>query len=200
MMGFLAFERWRKHKAAQVYSWLARGDFGSIGRGSVIYPPFHSNNPGDVYVGRDCMICAGGWLDTFAAPGHSLEDARIEIGDNAYIGFRSHIIACHHISIGRHVVLADGVYITDNLHGYEDISRPVMAQPLKVPGPVAIEDEVWLGEGVCVMPDVTIGKHSVVGSNSVVTRDIPAYSVAVGIPARVIKRYEAQTEEWVSTR
>jgi len=51
-----------------------------------------------------------------------------------------------------------------------------------------------------VMPDVTIGKHSVVGSNSVVTRDIPAYSVAVGIPARVIKRYEAQTEEWVSTR
>jgi acetyltransferase-like isoleucine patch superfamily enzyme len=89
--------------------------------------------------------------------------------------------------------MADGIYITDNLHGYEDVSRPVMPQPLKNPGPVTIEDEVWLGENVCVLPNVTIGKHSVVGSNSVVTKDIPPYSVAVGTPARVIKTYSPES-------
>ncbi|OHB58918.1 MAG: hypothetical protein A2Y12_17715 [Planctomycetes bacterium GWF2_42_9] len=71
-----------------------------------------------------------------------------------------------------------------------------MSQPLVNPGTVQIEDEVWLGEGVCVMPNVTIGKHSVIGSNAVVTKNIPPYSVAVGIPAKVIRQYNHETKGW----
>jgi lipopolysaccharide O-acetyltransferase len=71
-----------------------------------------------------------------------------------------------------------------------------MPQPLKVPGPVVIEDEVWLGERVCVMPNVTIGKHSVIGANSVVTKDIPPYCIAVGVPARIIKQYNHNKKQW----
>ena len=71
-----------------------------------------------------------------------------------------------------------------------------MEQSLVVPGPVVIEDEVWLGERVCVMPNVTIGKHSVVGANSVVTKSIPPYSVAVDSPAKVIKQYNHDTKQW----
>ena len=196
-MGFLAFERWLTDRKARVYTRLVGREFGSIGDRSIIYPPFHSNNPGGVHIGRHCLVWPGGWLDTFDALDHPLADARIEIGDHTYLGFRSHIIACHRVTVGKHVLVANQVHITDNMHGFEDISRPVLAQPIRVPGPVVIEDEVWLGESVCVLPNVTIGRHSVIGSNAVVTRDIPAYSVAVGVPARVIKRYDPETQQWV---
>lgn len=77
-----------------------------------------------------------------------------------------------HLKIGKHVLIADKVYISDNMHAFEDVTKPVAAQPLLYK-PVEIEDEVWLGENVCVLPGVKIGRHSVIGSNSVVTKDIP---------------------------
>jgi acetyltransferase-like isoleucine patch superfamily enzyme len=67
---------------------------------------------------------------------------------------------------------------------------------LKQPGPVIIEDEVWIGNGACILPNVTIGKHSIIGSNAVVTKDIPPYCVAAGVPAKIIKQYNPQTEKW----
>jgi acetyltransferase-like isoleucine patch superfamily enzyme len=99
------------------------------------------------------------------------------------------------MNIGKNVIIADKVYISDNLHSFEDINKPIIAQPLKHM-PVTIEDEVWLGENVCVLPGVTIGKHSVIGANSVVTKSIPPYSVAVGSPAKVIKKFNHDTQQW----
>jgi acetyltransferase-like isoleucine patch superfamily enzyme len=80
------------------------------------------------------------------------------------------------------------VYITDQNHGYEDVSLPIskQSQPERA---VKIGSGSWLGYGSVVLPGVTIGEHCVIGANSVVTRDVPSYSVAVGVPARVIKRY-----------
>jgi acetyltransferase-like isoleucine patch superfamily enzyme len=121
---------------------------------------------------------------------------RIEIGDGTYIGHRVHIIACGKIMIGKFVMIADGVYISDNLHGFEDIDRPVAPQPLSHPGPVTIEDEVWIGENVSILPNVTVGRHSVVGSNSVVTKDVPPFSVAAGVPAKIIKQYNHSRKKW----
>jgi acetyltransferase-like isoleucine patch superfamily enzyme len=100
------------------------------------------------------------------------------------------------MKIGRHVLIADRVYISDNLHGYEDVTKPMLAQPL-VHRPVEIQDEVWLGENVCVLPGVTIGRHSVIGSNSVVTKDVPPHSVAAGVPARVLRTYDPRTAQWI---
>ena len=88
------------------------------------------------------------------------------------------------------------MYITDQNHGYEDVSRPIsqQSQPERA---VVIGDGSWLGYGAVVLPGVTIGKHVVIGANAVVTQDIPDYSVAVGSPARVIRRHDSDLG-WVT--
>jgi acetyltransferase-like isoleucine patch superfamily enzyme len=195
-MGYLKIQNWYKNHKAAVYTAMLRSDFGRIGKGTVIYPPFHSNNAKEVYIGEKCIVIGWGWIDAFCEHLGRKYDARIDIGDRTYIGHRSHINACSHMKIGNDVVIADEVFISDLSHGYEDINKPVFGTPLVSPGPVVIEDEVWLGERVCVLPNVTIGKHSVIGCNAVVTRDIPAYSVAAGTPARVIRQYNQKTGKW----
>jgi acetyltransferase-like isoleucine patch superfamily enzyme len=88
------------------------------------------------------------------------------------------------------------VYITDQNHGYEDVTRPI-SQQSQPELPVVIGDGSWLGHGAVVLPGVTIGKHVVIGANSVVTKDIPDFSVAVGSPAKVIRQYD-ETHGWVN--
>ena len=90
---------------------------------------------------------------------------------------------------------ADRVYISDNLHSYEDVDKPVLEQPVRQIAPVEIGEGTWLGEGVCVI-GAKIGKGCVIGANAVVTKDIPDYSVAVGSPAKVIKKYNSDTKRW----
>ena len=195
-MGILKLQNFFKGKRARLYTWLLRGDTAHVGKNTVVYPPFQSENIKTLYIGDNVNIHAGGWIDIIAAYGQDKFDSELKIGDGTYIGHRCHIIACDKMAIGKDVTIADNVYITDNLHGFKDISCGVMPQPLEVPGPVVIEDEAWIGERVCIMPNVTIGKHSVVGANSVVTKDIPPYSIAVGCPAHVIKQYNHDTKQW----
>ncbi len=96
------------------------------------------------------------------------------------------------------MLTADRVYISDNLHGYENPNVPILKQPIKQNGTVRIGEGSWLGVGVAVI-GANIGKHCVIGANAVVTKDIPNYSVAVGIPAKVIKRYNPETNKWERT-
>ncbi len=195
-MNFIQLQNWYKLKKAKIYTRLIRSSFGCIGKDSGICPPFHTNDPSEIYIGEYCWINPFCWLDCVRQYGPVKFSPRLEIGDRTYIGHRAHIIACGPMRIGKNVVIADGVYITDNGHGYKDVHQPILPQALTYPGPVTIEDEVWLGEGVCVMPNVTIGKHSVIGSNAVVTKSIPPYSVAVGAPAKVIKTYNPTSARW----
>ena len=195
-MGILKLQNFVKDKKSRIYTWLLRGDAGHIGKNSLVHPPFHSWDIKTVYIGDNVEIHAGGWIAVITEYAKDKFDSEIKIGDGTYIGHRCHIVACDHMTIGKNVTIADNVFISDHLHGFEDMSCGVMPQPLNAPGPVVIEDEVWLGERVCVMPNVTIGKHSVIGANSVVTKDIPPYSVAVGIPAKVIKQYNHESKKW----
>ncbi|MBK9485746.1 MAG: hypothetical protein IPO01_11240 [Chitinophagaceae bacterium] len=94
--------------------------------------------------------------------------------------------------------MADKVYISDNLHSYENVDLPVIDQPIKQTNPVIIADGAWLGENVCVI-GASVGKNSVVGANSIVNKDIPDYCVAIGSPAVIIKRYNATTKQWQKT-
>jgi acetyltransferase-like isoleucine patch superfamily enzyme len=104
------------------------------------------------------------------------------------IGRGSGIVGHFSIEIGNDVWTGHNVYITDQNHGYEDVTRPIsqQSQPERA---VKIGDGSWLGYGSVVLPGVTIGEHCVIGANSVVTHDVPSFSVAVGVPARVIKQY-----------
>ena len=122
-------------------------------------------------------------------------DPKIEIGDYTYIGRNAHIVSVRDVKIGSSVLIADKVYISDNLHDYQDIEVPIKSQAVVFKKSVCIGDHSWLGENVCVI-GASVGKHSIVGANSVVTSDIPDYSIAVGAPAKVIKQYNHQTNQW----
>ena len=122
-------------------------------------------------------------------------DTVVSIGDRCLIGRGSGIVGHFAIDIGDDVWTGHHVYITDQNHGYEDIHRPISAQT-QPERAVRIGDGSLLGFGTVVLPGVTIGRHVVIGANSVVTSDIPDFSVAVGAPARVIRRFDGTN--WVA--
>jgi len=196
-MAFLKLQNWLEWRRTQIYTQLLKKDFGKIGKKSVSCYPFHSADVSGVFLGDDCIICPHSWIAVVKSYGGTFYDPKIEIGDGSYFGNRLHMIACGRMSIGKKVVCADGVYITDNLHGYQNIDKPILESPLVSAGPVSIGDQAWLGENVCVMPNVKIGKRAVIGANSVVTKDIPDFCVAVGTPAKVIKKYCFKRAEWI---
>jgi acetyltransferase-like isoleucine patch superfamily enzyme len=127
------------------------------------------------------------------------ETPHLEIEDQAIIGNFNHIVCVHKVVIGKSVLIADRVYISDNIHDYQDITTPVLFQKVSFKKEVVISEGAWIGENVCII-GASVGKNSVVGANSVVTSDIPDYSIAVGMPARVIKKYDFEKKEWISQR
>jgi len=123
------------------------------------------------------------------------------IGENVQINDYVHITAAKSVIIGNNVLIASKVYISDVSHGEyksDDPSSPFLAPAERklISNPVKIEDNVWLGDGVCVLPGVTIGYGSIIGANSVVNKDVPAFCICVGIPARVIKKYNKELNLW----
>lgn len=121
---------------------------------------------------------------------------KIIIGDGTWIGIRNSFAAIHGITIGKNVLFAGYVHVTDHSHGYEDITKPISKQPLISKGPVVIEDNCWLGFNSEILSGVHIGRNSVVAAHAVVTKDVPPYSIVAGNPARIVKQYNFETHEW----
>ena len=124
------------------------------------------------------------------------------IGDNFQMNDYVHITAMESVKIGENVLFASKIYISDCSHGsYAGDEND--SSPLEIPKnrkmvskPVTIEDNVWLGEFVSVLPGVTIGKGTIVGANSVVSKNLPPNVIAVGSPAIPIKKYNFETQKW----
>lgn len=130
----------------------------------------------------------------------------IEIGNNVILHDYVHIGCTNSVKIGNNVLMASKIYISDHNHGYYDDKHLTLHEsPLIPPADrkisddsfVIIEDNVWIGEFVSILPGSIIGKGAVIGSNSVVNSVIPPYSIAVGTPARVVKKYNFDQERWV---
>ncbi|MGE8526360.1 DapH/DapD/GlmU-related protein [Chryseobacterium rhizosphaerae] len=123
-------------------------------------------------------------------------------GENFQMNDYVHITAMEHVQIGNNVLFASKIYISDCSHGSysgnENDSKPseIPKDRKMFSKPVIIEDNVWLGEFVSVLPGVTIGKGSIIGANSVVSKNIPANVIAVGSPAKPIKKYNFETQKW----
>jgi acetyltransferase-like isoleucine patch superfamily enzyme len=149
-----------------------------------------------ISIGEDTLIGPGVALSAGMVPGQEcITNPVVSIGDRCLIGKGSGIVGHFSITIGNDVWTGHHVYITDQNHGYEDVSVPIskQSQPERA---VIIGDGSWLGHGSIILPGVTIGEHVVIGANSVVTKNIPSFSVAVGSPARVIRQY-VESEGWV---
>ena len=130
---------------------------------------------------------------------------QVVFGNNVEVGDYVHIGALESVVIGDDVLMASKVYISDHDHGiYQggtDIVSPAnqtQAEKTLQISPVRIGNNVWLGENVCVLKGVEIGENSIIGASSVVTKSIPANSIAIGIPARVVKQYNIALKEWVN--
>lgn len=141
-------------------------------------------------LGPYCTVSAG------IMPGHTLGNTpRLSIGDRCLIGKGNGIVTHDSIEIGDDVFTGHYVYITDASHGYEDVSVPIGRQ-FGEGKAVRVGDGSWLGHGVVVLPGADIGRHVAVGAGSVVVGALPDFSVAVGSPARVVRRY-VEGEGWV---
>ena len=162
--------------------------FGAFGRDSVIcFPPNTLFNEQYIRIGSGTMIGPQVTLSAGMVPGQAMvSDPVVSIGDRCLIGKGSGIVGHFQIVIGNDVWTGHHVYITDQNHGYTDLDVPISRQVMPE-RPVSIGDGSWLGHGAVVLPGASIGRHVVIGANSVVTGDIPDYSVAAGVPARVIK-------------
>ena len=130
---------------------------------------------------------------TFLESGITVQSAsgRIEIGQRAYLSRGVTVGAIGLVEIGDFSLIGPGCYITDADHRFSNETVPVSDQGMSSKGPTVIEDNVWLGANVVVTSGVRVGRRSVIGANSVVTRDIPAFSVAAGIPAKVVSTIES---------
>jgi len=169
--------------------------FGKIGSSTrLVYATVNGHSR--IFIGSKVYINDRGWLACEPLTGN--EEPRLSIGDGTYIGRFCHIYSTSRIEIGKKVLMADKVYISDNQHSYENVSLPVIDQPIRQTNPVIIGDGAWLGENVCVI-GASVGKNSVVGANSIVNKDIPDHCVAIGSPAVIIKRYNAETKQWQKT-
>jgi acetyltransferase-like isoleucine patch superfamily enzyme len=118
----------------------------------------------------------------------------VVIGGESTIGMSNVVIGP--VSIGNFVIFAQNIVVSGLNHAYEDIEVPISKQK-ETTALITVEDECWIGANAIITAGVTIGKHSVVAAGAVVTKSVPAYSVVVGNPARVIKQYDFNKKQWI---
>jgi acetyltransferase-like isoleucine patch superfamily enzyme len=138
---------------------------------------------GRLEVGAGVLLEPGVWL---TAPG----SARIRIGEDSFLNRNVMVAAQELVEIGAHCMLANGCFVSDSSHRYEDPEQPITWQGFQSKGPTRIGENCWLGANVVVTSGVTIGERCVIGANSVVTRDIEPFSIAAGAPAKVLRPVE----------
>ena len=165
--------------------------FGKFGVGSSISWPTGSGfGEKWIWIGEDVLIAADVTLSAGMGPGQEMvTNPVVRIGDRCLIGRGTSIIGHLSIEIGEDVFTGMDVYITDQNHGYENLELPIGKQ-LPSEQPVSIGKNSWIGSGAIILPGSKIGDHVVIGANSVVTGEIPSFSVAVGSPARVVRQYD----------
>jgi acetyltransferase-like isoleucine patch superfamily enzyme len=168
--------------------------FRAFGRHVSIRKPVCLKGMRYISVGDRVIVKEQGWVE--ANPLTAGDECTLSIGAGTSIGYFCHIYAVRQITIGEEVLMGSGVYITDCTHGYDDPSLPVIRQAARFVGAVEIGAGSWIGQHAAVI-GARIGKHCVVGANSVVTTDVPDYCMVAGAPARIIKQYDPSSGEWI---
>jgi len=152
--------------------------------GGVICRGFQSNGLSQIACGKDIYLNEYIWIS------FNDQHGKLIIEDGVYIGRFCTMSISTEIKIKKNALISDRVFLGDCNHGFQNPTMPISKQPLNFAGRVEIGEGSWIGIGSAIMPGVKVGKNSVVGANSVVTRDVPDYCIAAGNPARVIKKIE----------
>ncbi|MGH2867908.1 MAG: acyltransferase [Solirubrobacteraceae bacterium] len=178
-------QKWRWYERNTLPWNRARIHWEAMRREAFIRWPVHGNlleafREGRLEIGPQTLLEPGVWL---TAPGQ----ARIRIGSGTFLNLGVMVAAVELVEIGDHCMFANGCFITDGNHRFDDPDKPVPWQGFTTKGPTRIGDNVWCGAGVVVTTGVTIGERSVIGANSVVVTDLPPFSIAAGAPAKVLR-------------
>jgi acetyltransferase-like isoleucine patch superfamily enzyme len=178
-------QKWRFYQQNSLPWNRARIHWELMRRGAFARWPLHGNvlealRDQRLEVGEHVLFEPGVWL-TAPSP------ARIRIGQGSFLNLGVMIASAGLVEVGEHCMFANGCFVTDADHRFDDPDRPVPWQGFTSKGPTRVGDNVWCGAHVVITGGVTIGERSVIGANSVVTHDIPPFSIAAGAPAKVLK-------------
>ena len=179
-------QKWRWYERNSLPWNRARIHWEFARREAFVRWPVHGNVleallDGRLEVGPHTVLEPDVWL---TAPGA----ARIRIGGGTFLNIGVMVAALELVEIGEHCMFANGCFISDGSHRFDDPHKPVPWQGFTTKGPTRIGDNVWCGANVVITSGVTVGERCVIGANSVVNSDLPPHSIAVGAPARVIKQ------------
>ena len=177
-------QKWRWYQRNSLPWNRARIHWQFLRREAFVRWPIHGNvlealSEGRLEIGRGALLEPNVWI---TAPG----EARVRIGEDTFLNLGVMVAAHGLVEIGAHCMLANGCFVSDASHRFEDPDTPITWQGFESKGPTRIGDNCWLGVHVVVTSGVTIGERCVVGANSVVTSDLAPFSLAAGAPARVL--------------
>jgi acetyltransferase-like isoleucine patch superfamily enzyme len=181
-------QKWRWYEQNSLPWNRARIHYELMRRGAFARWPLHGNvleaiRDGRLEIGQDVLFEPHVWL---TAP----DRARITIGAGTFLNIAVMVASVELVEIGEHCMFANGCFITDGAHRFDDPEKPVPWQGFTTKGPTRIGDNVWCGANVVITSGVTVGERCVIGANAVVTEDIPPFSIAAGAPARVLRKIE----------
>lgn len=170
----------------------------SLGKGAFVSAFATLEGMEGIEIASGASISRRCYLATFDGP-DAIDPSKIIIGERTYLGRGCTLSACGTITIGKNVTFGDNVYLSAGQHSYADPGTRVLDQPLSV-GAVAVGDGAWIGYGafVSTSSSLTIGEGAIVAANAVVTKDVAAFTMVGGVPARVLRRFDAKSRQWIS--
>lgn len=168
--------------------------FEKFGHDSVLYHPLCIRGRENICIGNQTTILNGVRMQVY----NDLtgKQSKIKIGDNCYIGYNNTFLAGGNITLEDGVLMASNILISSENHSINPESPDYYMNQKLSCAPIIVGEGTWIGEKVSILSGVTIGKKCVIGAGSIVTKDIPDFSIAVGSPAKVIKKYNFNTHEW----
>jgi len=177
--------------------WILRGllykpFFGKFDLPSYIGKPIYISNFKRIFIGKRVRIFPNARIEVVN------KESSIVFEDNISIGQNFHIISGDDLTIGRDSTISANVFITNIDHEYQEIDKHILEQPLIIKE-TQVGENCFIGYGAVIQAGTILGKHCVVGANAVVRGHFKDYSVIVGVPAKVVKRYDVEKKEWRKT-
>ena len=171
----------------KAFSLMVARSFFRFGSRSTLCLPIRLGGADRVEIGDRVYVGAGCWIESLADDDFTGVPV-ISIGSGTSFSGYCTVTAVSRVSIGKNVLIARHVHISDHFHAFHDPVVPVKEQGVDRIADVVVKEGAWIGHGVVICPGVTIGRNAVIGANSVVREDVPDHCVAAGVPARILRR------------